>query len=49
MQLVEGHVTKKGDMLGDRKIRSVTPISADKIYEIILVGPTEIGHDKRKK
>jgi hypothetical protein len=39
MQLIEGIVTKKGDKLGDRQIRSVTPISADKIYEKILIGP----------
>ena len=39
MQLIEGITTKKGDKLGDRKIRSVSPISADKIYEIILTGP----------
>jgi hypothetical protein len=39
MQLIQGIVTKKGDKLGDRKIRSVTPNSADKIYEIILAGP----------
>jgi hypothetical protein len=39
MQLIEGIVTKKGDKLGDRQIRSVTPISADKIYEKILTGP----------
>ena len=39
MHLIEGIVTKKGDKLGDRKIRSVTPLSADKIYEKILTGP----------
>jgi hypothetical protein len=39
MQLIEGIVTKKGDKLGDRQIRSVTPISADKVYEKILAGP----------
>jgi integrase len=38
MQLIESIVTKKGDKLGDRQIRSVTPISADKIYEKILLG-----------
>jgi hypothetical protein len=38
MQLVEHIITKKGDKLGDRKIKSVTPISADKIYGIILAG-----------
>lgn len=41
MQLIEGIVTKKGDKLGDRKIRSVSPISADKIYEKILAGGNE--------
>ena len=39
MQMVESIGTKKGDKLGDRNIRSVTPISADKIYEIVLAGP----------
>jgi hypothetical protein len=39
MQLIESIVTKKGDKLGDRHIRSVTPISTDKIYEKILFGP----------
>jgi hypothetical protein len=39
MQLIESIVTKKGDKLGDRQIRSVTPISTDKIYEKILRGP----------
>ena len=36
MLLVENIVTRKGDKLGDRKIKAVTPISADKIYGIIL-------------
>ena len=39
MQLVEDMVTKRGDRLGDRRIKSVTPISADKIYGLILCGP----------
>lgn len=39
MQLVEGIVTKKGDKIGDRKIRAITPLSADKIYSIIIDGP----------
>jgi hypothetical protein len=39
MRLVEGIVTKIGDKLGDRQIRSVTPISADMIYAKILAGP----------
>jgi len=39
MMLVENIITKKGGRLGDRKIKSVTPISADKIYGLILAGP----------
>jgi hypothetical protein len=39
MQLVENIVTKKGDKLGDRKIKSVTPLSTEKIYARIADGP----------
>ena len=39
MLLVEAVVTKKGDKIGDRRIKAITPISADKIYGIILDGP----------
>lgn len=49
MQLIEGYVTKRGDTLGDRKIRSVTPISADKSMKSSWPAQTEIGQDKRKK
>ena len=39
MQLVENILTKKGDLLGDRKIKSVTPLSTEKIYAKIIDGP----------
>jgi hypothetical protein len=39
MLLVAEIVTRKGDRIGQRKIKSITPISADKIYEIIIAGP----------
>ena len=39
MLLVSDMVTKKGDRIGDRKIKAITPVSADKIYELILQGP----------
>jgi integrase len=39
MQLVTDIVTKKGDRIGDRRIRAISPVSADKIYEIICKGP----------
>jgi hypothetical protein len=39
MQLVSGVVTKKGDKIGDRSIRSITPRAADKIYCIVIAGP----------
>jgi hypothetical protein len=49
MQLIESIVTKKGDELGDRQIRSVTPISADKIYGNFWLVLTAIGRGKRKR
>jgi hypothetical protein len=39
MLLVTDMATKKGDRVGDRKIKAVTPVSADKIYERIIAGP----------
>jgi hypothetical protein len=39
MLLITGLVTKKGDRLGDRQVRAITPASADKIYELIVAGP----------
>src|SRR6516164_3334984 len=39
IQLIENIVTKKGDKLGDRKIKSVTPLSTEKIYSKIVDGP----------
>lgn len=39
MLLVSDIATKKGDRLGTRSIKSITPISADKIYKIIIAGP----------
>jgi hypothetical protein len=37
--LITDIVTKKGDRIGDRRIRAITPVSADKIYDIICKGP----------
>src|SRR6266540_483137 len=37
--LITDIVTKKGDGIGDRRIRAITPVSADKIYDIICKGP----------
>ena len=39
MQLIENIVTKRGDKLGDRKIKSITPLSTGKIYSKIIDGP----------
>jgi hypothetical protein len=39
MLLVTDIATKKGDRIGDRTIKAITPVSADKIYEIIIAGP----------
>ena len=39
MLLVADLVTKKGDRVGDRKIKAISPVSADKIYELVVAGP----------
>jgi len=39
MLLVTNLVTKKGDRIGDRKIKAITPLSADRIYELVIAGP----------
>ena len=39
MLLVTDLVTKKGDRVGERKVKAITPVSADKIYELVSVGP----------
>jgi hypothetical protein len=39
MLLITEIATKKGDRIGERRIRAITPVSADKIYEIICKGP----------
>jgi integrase len=39
MQLVENITTKAGDKIGDCKIKSITPLAADKLYDIVLHGP----------
>jgi hypothetical protein len=39
MLLVTDLLTKKGDRVGDRKVKAITPVSADKIYEKIIAGP----------
>jgi hypothetical protein len=39
MQLVENQVTKKGDRIGDRTVKAVTPRAADRLYARIIEGP----------
>jgi hypothetical protein len=39
MLMVTDIVTKKGDRIGARLVRSITPRAADKIYETIIIGP----------
>jgi hypothetical protein len=39
MLLVADLVTKKGDRVGNRPVKSITPLAADKIYERVCDGP----------
>ena len=38
MLLIADTLTKKGDRIGSRSVRSITPRGADKIYEKIIIG-----------
>src|SRR4051794_6196723 len=38
MRELSNIITKKGDRIGSRAIRSITPLGADKIYEILTMG-----------
>jgi hypothetical protein len=39
MLLVADLVTKKGDRIGNRSIKAITPVSADRIYDRVIAGP----------
>jgi integrase len=39
MLLLADMVTKTGDRIGTRPVRSITPVSADKIYNLAIQGP----------
>ncbi|MFL6799905.1 MAG: hypothetical protein ACJ8F3_21130 [Xanthobacteraceae bacterium] len=39
MLLLADRVTKNGDRIGSRAVRSITPVSADKIYHLVIQGP----------
>jgi hypothetical protein len=39
MALVTDMVTKKGDTIGQRLIKAITPVSADRIYQLVCEGP----------
>src|SRR5215475_2484711 len=39
MLLITDMVTKKGDRIGGRNIKAITPLSADTIYERVVSGP----------
>jgi hypothetical protein len=39
MQLIISLPTKRGDRVGQRPVKSITPLAADKIYEKVCAGP----------
>ena len=48
MTLICDIVTKKGDRIGDRKIMSITPLAADKLYGIIKNGDVRNKVERRR-
>jgi hypothetical protein len=49
MLLVADMVTKKGDRIGDRSIKAITPVSADKIYDQVIAGPRGLRQRQGEK
>jgi hypothetical protein len=49
MLLVADIVTKKGDRIGNRSIKAITPVSADKIYDHVIVGPRGLRQRQGEK
>jgi hypothetical protein len=49
MSLITEILTKKGDRIGDRKIRAITPVSADKIMTSFVRGNVARGRVKVRK
>jgi integrase len=39
MQLLENTVTKSGDRVDGRSVKSITPLSAEKLYKLVIDGP----------
>jgi hypothetical protein len=39
MLLLADTRTKRGDRIGDRSIKAISPASADKLYELVIQGP----------
>ena len=49
MLLVTDMITKKGDRLGDRKVKAITPVSADKITSGSLLVHAGSDHARAKR
>ena len=49
MLLVTDLVTKKGDRVGDQKIKAITPVSAEKIYEMVIPVRADNDHARAKR
>ena len=49
MQIVIDLPTKRGDKVGQRPIKSITPRAADKLYEQVCAGPNGRGRGKAKR
>lgn len=49
LRILTDYVTKKGDRIGSRRIRAITPVSADRLYELIRDNPTRKGQKQRPR
>jgi hypothetical protein len=49
MLLLADARTKKGDRVGDRSVKAISPVSADRLYGLIINGPHGPGSAKARK
>ena len=49
MLLLADICTKKGDRVGARSVKSITPLSAEKLYNLVIHGPNGFDCAKARK
>jgi hypothetical protein len=49
MRLLADTCTKAGDRVGSRDVKSITPLSAEKLYKLVILGPADFDCARAKR